>query len=117
MGQEHGHPPEVGLVVFAFDELANAELVLGVEIGEQEADDEAAYSLIHQIVQLLQEILFVQRAHQFAGRANPFFHANGERLRDQWLRLVDPRDIPLLAEREAVRPLACASDEKGVLKP
>ena len=103
-GKHHRHGPQVKVRVFPADNLGEASFVGGVGVGKEQGDDEAPRSLVHQGLELVQEVFLVQGPDDFPARVDPFLDADGHFTGDDGLRLDDAGQVPDFPEGELVRP-------------
>ena len=97
-GEEDGHRPvQTPLPLLLVEDLAHADLVLGVSVGEQQADADAAYLRIQQRRRGLAHILLAKRRHLGAEHVDPPPHAPHPFPRDKRRVVVMGRQV------EAVR--------------
>ena len=103
-------------MVLLLEDLLDATFVRRLQERPQQRHDEAADASVDQVLDLGQQILLVERPHDLPPRVDALAHAHDQFLSDQRLGAVDPGDVALVLDRNAVRPLARASDQRRVLK-
>ena len=114
--QDDRNAAEVALRIMLAHDLAHALLMLGMKVGPQQRDHDAARPARQQILHLLGDVVLVERRQHAAQGVDPFAHAHGHVAWDERQRAPGASHVAPLAHWQAIGPLAAAADEDGVLE-
>ncbi len=113
---QHGDVAQQGVRVLRSDDLHDAQLVLRIEEGPQQGDDESTGTAVDESLQLFEHVLLIELHEHVAEAVHALPHTDDHRLVDQRDRLLDPREVAGVFDGDAVRPLARPPDEDRVLE-